>query len=96
MDRDNDFPSMDGPSLLDDADRDVKEHAEKAGRRIKYGSIGGVVAAVVMAVVFWAVAPPIPAGDWAVYVKLFFALIVAGITFVVVWFLTIARTVGDM
>lgn len=92
MDRDN-FPNS-GPSLLDDADDDVRERAETAGKRIKRGAAVGVLVALGTAALFWAFAPPIPAGDWAVYVRLIGAVISAGIAFVVVWFLTIARTVG--
>lgn len=93
MDRDN-FPG-DGPSLLDDADEDVREQAQKAGKRIKRGAAVGVLVALGAAILFWAFAPPIPLGDWAVYVRLIGVVFSAGIGFVVVWFLTIASTVGD-
>lgn len=93
MDHD-DFPGG-GPSLLDDEDSDVKEQAEQAGKRIKRGAAVGVLVALGAAVAFWAFAPAIPLGDWAVYVRLIGALISAGIGFVVVWFLTIASTVGN-
>lgn len=90
---DDDFPSVgDGPSLLDDED---KPDPSSGFRKAKYGGAAAVLAGVLGAVAVFLFAPPIPLGDWAVYVRAFVSLVAFGIVAAVVWFLTVVTIMGD-
>jgi hypothetical protein len=92
MDRDNDFP-MDAPSLLDD-DSDDRPDPAAGFKRAKYGGGAAVLAGVLGAVVVFLFAPPIPAGEWAPYVRALVALVAFGVVAGVVWFLTVLTIMG--
>jgi hypothetical protein len=95
MDRDSDFPSTDGSSLLDDDSDDMPDPS--AGfKRAKYGGTAAVLAGVLGAVAVFMFAPPIPLGDWAVYVRALVSLVAFGVVAAVVWFLTVVTIMGDM
>jgi hypothetical protein len=87
MDRDNDFP-MDGPSLLDDDSDDMPDPAAEF-EGAKYGGVAAVLAGALGAVVVFLFAPPIPAGEWAPYVRALVSLVAFGVVAGVVWFLTV-------
>lgn len=93
MDRDRDFPGG-GPSLLDDSD-DMPDPSS-GFKKAKYGGAAAVLAGVLGAVAFFMFAPPIPLGDWAVYVRAFLSLVAFGVVAAVVWFLTVVTIMGDM
>jgi hypothetical protein len=92
MDRDSDFP-IDGPPLLDDDSDDMPDPAAEF-KRAKYGGVAAVLAGVLGAVVVFLFAPPIPAGEWAPYVRALVSLVAFGVVAGVVWFLTILIIMG--
>jgi len=96
MDRDNDFPSMDGPSLLDDDSDDDMPDPSAGFKRAKYGGAAAVFVGLLGAVAVFLFAPPIPLGDWAVYVRALVSLVAFGVVAAVVWFLTVVTIMGDM
>jgi hypothetical protein len=95
MDRDSDFPSTDRPSLLDD-DSDDMSDPSVGFTRAKYGGTLAVVGGLLGAVAVFLFAPPIPLGDWAVYVRALVSLVAFGVVAAVVWFLTVVTIMGDM
>ena len=93
MDRDTDFPDMDRSPLLDDDSDDMPDPAAEF-KRAKYGGLAAVLAGVLGAVVVFLFAPPIPAGEWAPYVRALVSLVAFGVVAGVVWFLTVLAIMG--
>lgn len=89
---DNDLFGSDGPDLLDDEQPDPTDGFKK----VKYGGAAAVLAGILGAIAVFLFAPPIPLGDWAVYVRALVSLVAFGITAAVVWFLTVVTIMGDM
>ena len=94
MDRDRDF-SGGGPSLLDDDEDDMPDPAS-GFKKAKTGGAAAVLAGILGAVAVFLFAPPIPLGDWAVFVRALVSLVAFGLVAAVVWFLTVVTIMGDM
>lgn len=68
---------------------------DEFGRVLKGGALG-VLVALAAGVTAWFFLPTVPAGEWSWIIRAFLSLVVAGLGFMVVWFLTIASTMAEV
>jgi len=65
------------------------------GRVLKGGALG-VLFAISAGVTAWFFLPAVPAGEWSWIIRAFLSVVVAGLGFMVVWFLTVITTMKEV